>query len=141
MKSTFCSNFYVQTLIWRKKSLYPVWKHSIEIMYGNSLSHFFVKNFVKATDLLNKLLKSWFDEIIFRWENISNFSTLWKIVILFFMWIGISLNQFTLWNLLAPKKNYMKCLKPAYSGVTRTFVLLGLSILLAILLGLIFNFT
>ena len=45
--------------------------------YGNSLSHIFVKNFVKVTVLLNKLLKSWFDEIIFRWERISLFSTLW----------------------------------------------------------------
>ena len=33
--------------------------------YGNSLSRIFGKNFVKVTVLLNKLLKSWFDEIFF----------------------------------------------------------------------------
>ena len=42
---------------------------------GNSLSHSFDKNFVKVMVLLNKLLKSWFDEIFFRWEKISCFST------------------------------------------------------------------
>ena len=31
----------------------------------NSLSHFFGKNFVKATFLLKKLVKRWFDEIFF----------------------------------------------------------------------------
>ena len=40
------------------------------------LSHFFHKNFVKATVLLKKLLKSWFDEIFLRWEWIFHFSTL-----------------------------------------------------------------
>ena len=44
--------------------------------YGNSLSRIFGKNFVKVKILLNKLLKSWFDEIFFRWERISRFSTL-----------------------------------------------------------------
>ena len=47
----------------------------------------FGKNFVKLTVLLNKLLKSWFHEIFFRWERIPdsrNFHTvllltLWKI--------------------------------------------------------------
>ena len=33
--------------------------------YGNSLSHFFDKNFVKVTFLLKKMLKSWFDEIFY----------------------------------------------------------------------------
>ena len=33
--------------------------------YRYSLSHFFRKNFVKAMDLLMKLLNSWFDEIFF----------------------------------------------------------------------------
>ena len=47
--------------------------------YGNSLSRIFGKYFVKVMDLLNKLLKSWFDEIFFRWEWISRFSTLWVI--------------------------------------------------------------
>ena len=47
--------------------------------YGNSLSRIFGKNFVKVTILLNKLLKSWFDEIFFRWERISRFSTLWGV--------------------------------------------------------------
>ena len=44
--------------------------------YGNFLSHIFDKNFVKATVLLNKLLKSWFHEIFFQWERISQISTL-----------------------------------------------------------------
>ena len=44
--------------------------------YGNSLSRIFVKNFVKVTVLLSKLLKSWFDEIFLWWERISRFSTL-----------------------------------------------------------------
>ena len=43
---------------------------------GNLFSPFFSgKNFVKATDLLKKLLKSWFHEIFFQWEIISHFST------------------------------------------------------------------
>ena len=33
--------------------------------YGNLLSRFFDKNFVKVTFLLKKILKSWFDEIFF----------------------------------------------------------------------------
>ena len=36
--------------------------------YGNLLSLFFGKNFVKVTFLLKKSLNSWFDEIFFRWE-------------------------------------------------------------------------
>ena len=43
---------------------------------------FFAKNFVKVTVLLNKLLKSWFDEIFFWWERISRFSTLWESLII-----------------------------------------------------------
>ena len=51
--------------------------------FGNSLSLFFDKNFEKAMVLLNKLLKSWFQEIFFQWENFSFFShcgesTVWK---------------------------------------------------------------
>ena len=48
--------------------------HSTEISgsqcgdYENSLSRIFGKNFVKVTVLLNKLLKSWFDEIFFWWD-------------------------------------------------------------------------
>ena len=41
----------------------------------NYLSHFFVKNFVKATVLQNKLLKSWFHEIFFWWERIPVITT------------------------------------------------------------------
>ena len=37
--------------------------HSVEIK--GILSRIFWKNFVKVTVLLNKLLKSWFDEIFF----------------------------------------------------------------------------
>ena len=43
----------------------------------NSLSYNFDKNFVKATFLLKKLLKSWFHEIFFQWERKSCFSTLY----------------------------------------------------------------
>ena len=35
--------------------------------YGDSLSNFLKKNFVKATVLLKKLLNSWFDESFSRW--------------------------------------------------------------------------
>ena len=34
------------------------------------LSHFFGKNFVKLTFLLNKLLNRWFDEIFFPWNQL-----------------------------------------------------------------------
>ena len=39
----------------------------------NSFSHFFRKNFVKAMDLLKKLLNSWFDDFFFSdlRENLS----------------------------------------------------------------------
>ena len=43
--------------------------------YGNLLSRFFGKNFVKAMHLLNKSLKSWFDGKNFQWEWIFYFST------------------------------------------------------------------
>ena len=39
------------------------------------LTHF-GKTFVKATFLLKKSLKRWFDEIFFRWEYIFHFTTL-----------------------------------------------------------------
>ena len=46
--------------------------------YGNLLSHFFGKKFVKTTFLpAMNLLNSWFDEIFFQWERISRFFTLW----------------------------------------------------------------
>ena len=67
----FCQNFWERIL------------HSAQCgNYGNSLSRIFGKNFVKVTVLLNKLLiKSWFDEIFFRWERISRFSTLCMITL------------------------------------------------------------
>ena len=37
--------------------------------YGNLLSRFFGKNFVKAKHLLNKLLKSWFDSLMIYLVN------------------------------------------------------------------------
>ena len=36
--------------------------------FMNLLSRIFGKSFVKATFLLKKLLKTWFDEIFFQWE-------------------------------------------------------------------------
>ena len=69
---------------WNQPSLAVNWLHEIFSYYviaqcgnsGNSLSHFFDKNFVKPTVLLNKLLKSWFHEIFLQWERISAISTL-----------------------------------------------------------------
>ena len=57
-----------------------VWKmhkfsvHSVETTENHC--HFFDENFVKATFLLKKLVKRWFDEIFFRWEYIFHFTTL-----------------------------------------------------------------
>ena len=48
----------------------------IVTLFDAQCAHFFRKNFVKATVLLNKSLKSWFDEIFFQWEQIIHFSTL-----------------------------------------------------------------
>ena len=72
---------------WNQPSLAVNWLHEIFSYYviaqcgnsGNSLSHFFDKNFVKPTVLLNKLLKSWFHEIFFQWERIFEISTVWKL--------------------------------------------------------------
>ena len=47
--------------------------------YCDLVSHIFGKNFVKLTVLLKKLLKSWFDEIFFWWDQIFRFSTLWTV--------------------------------------------------------------
>ena len=50
--------------------------------YGNFLSHFFGKTFVKATFLLKKLLNRWFDEFFLVRVNFSSFhSTLWCTII------------------------------------------------------------
>ena len=49
--------------------------------YGKLFSHFFDKTVVKATFLLEKLMKNWFHEILFRCEPISGFSKLWKLVL------------------------------------------------------------
>ena len=67
------SNHFAKILRDKNSSISILWCGN----YGNSLSGIFGKNFVKVTVLLNKLLKSWFDEIFFRWERISRFSTLW----------------------------------------------------------------
>ena len=58
-----------------------------EIKYGNSLSPFFDKNFVKATFLLKKLLNNWFHEFLLRNRVfvvvstlcVSNLKFFWKI--------------------------------------------------------------
>ena len=75
--------FYEKSLVWHK-----CWNGKYFLIpqcgnYRNSLSHFFRKNFVKAMDLLKKLLKSWFDELFlwFCWKiiNFPNFHfTVWK---------------------------------------------------------------
>ena len=65
--------------------------------YENLLSHFFGKNFVKATFLLKKSLNSWFDEIFFRWERISRFSTLCSVA-----------QCGKMRNLVSPKKYFVK---------------------------------
>ena len=88
---------------WNQPSLAVNWLHEIFSYYviaqcgnsGNSLSHFFDKNFVKPTVLLNKLLKSWFHEIFFQWERISEISTLWNSKFKNISWIQfISRNYF-----------------------------------------------
>ena len=66
-------------LVWRKKNWLGsefrfTTLHSVEIT--EIISHFFGRNFVKATFSLEKLLQSWFHEIFFRWESISRFCTL-----------------------------------------------------------------
>ena len=88
------------------------------------LSRIFGKNFVKVAVLL--ILKSWFDEICFRWdERFSRFSTLWNLNAhvhvdiwfheIFIKWMRISvfsavtlkatLNQFVF---LVPKSYFIK---------------------------------
>ena len=47
--------------------------------FGNSLSNFFDKTFVKATVLLNKLIQSWFHDIFFKWKTVS-LSWKWKLL-------------------------------------------------------------
>ena len=65
------------------------------------LFHTFDKNFVKATFLLNKLLKSWFHEIFFPWERVQWISLfflfLTKIPWNWFIW-NISWNQISFQN-------------------------------------------
>ena len=56
------------------KKLYG--QKSVRVNY-DLLSHFFDKNFVKATVFLKKLLKSWFDGIFLVRERISHFSSVW----------------------------------------------------------------
>ena len=58
--------------------------------YRNSLSHFFGKNFVKVTVLLQKLLNSWFDEIFCQ----STVNFLCCMICLHAL-INISCNHFT----------------------------------------------
>ena len=75
---------------WKLRCCKTTWKRNLEIQwmfesfkstreimsecsaqcgnYGNLLSHFFDKNFVKVTFLLKKILKSWFDEIFYGWQ-------------------------------------------------------------------------
>ena len=45
--------------------------------YGNLLSHFLAKNFVKITFLLKKILKSWFDEFFDGWQFIFPHFVTW----------------------------------------------------------------
>ena len=51
--------------------------HKVESTEILHISHFFDKNFVKATDLLNMSIKNWFHKKFFRWERFSHFYTLW----------------------------------------------------------------
>ena len=59
-----------------KSQQFPHCRQWISRFSTLSFSPFFGKNFVKATHLLKKLLKSWFDEIVFWWEKFFLFSTL-----------------------------------------------------------------
>ena len=68
-----------RNILWWREREFFVFPHCCVTQCGNYvnlLSHFFAKNFVKTTFLLMNLLNSWFDEIFFRWEIISCFSTL-----------------------------------------------------------------
>ena len=77
--SNFFSNIVVFTKFLPKKCERQFLVFST-LHCGYSLSHFFGRNFVKATFLLKKSPKSWFDEIFFRWEQIFHFSTLlWNV--------------------------------------------------------------
>ena len=86
----FCKNAVKLTFNWRTTTINSfdgkkfawqwIYRFSIDTVppqcgnYGNSLSRIFGKNFVKVAVLLNRLLKSWFHEIFFRWKRISHFS-------------------------------------------------------------------
>ena len=51
------------TLVQFGNYMFDNYVHRVVFAYRNLLARFFGKNFVKATDLLNKTLKSWSDEI------------------------------------------------------------------------------
>ena len=58
-----------------KSCFYEISAHCAQCgNYGNLLSHFFGKNFVKITVLLLRLLNSWFDEIFFGESKFISFS-------------------------------------------------------------------
>ena len=64
-----CNYTILILLIWRKFSFSERTVCSAQCgNFRNSLSRIFGKKFVKATVLLKKLLKRWFDEIFFQWE-------------------------------------------------------------------------
>ena len=67
VKSTTCTYFVISLVNRHFHEIFAknVWKCECG-NYGNSFSRIFGKNSVKLTVLLNKLLKSWFDEIFFN---------------------------------------------------------------------------
>ena len=73
---------------WLHKVMFLKWLHShhreIYSQCGNcrnSLSRLFCKIFVKVTVSLNKLLKSWFDDIYFWGESIIHFSSVYCVTL------------------------------------------------------------
>ena len=65
-----------EEMIWRNFCISWLWiLYSQCGNYGNLLSHFFDKNFVKATFLLKKILKSWLDDFFGVTVNFLLFHT------------------------------------------------------------------
>ena len=88
--------------------------------HGNLLSHFFFKNFVKATFLLKKSLKSWFDEMFFFVRvNSTFFHTVFYLPNLWQLAAFVRSDKFTEKTKLFTKLNsFVKLLKPECSIVS-----------------------
>ena len=84
----FCQQFCESNVLTKEITKESIWRniclmrpnssyfHAVHCNFRNLLSRIFGKKFVKATVLLKKLLKRWFNEIFFQWEQITHFTTL-----------------------------------------------------------------